>query len=142
MARHDPKKKKTPEEPEDSDSKELPPTEPVQNEEEKSYTKKKLDQLFWLRIALAVIAGILATFIFEPIEGEDRRWGSIAFMIIVFIISVGIGKRMNLQLPKSDRKKLLTTGIGSFIFIYLFMWILSYTIVHLPNESGIPTPFT
>jgi len=142
LARHDPKKKKTPEEPEDSDSKELPPTEPVQNEEEKSYTKKKLDQLFWLRIALAVIAGILATFIFEPIEGEDRRWGSIAFMIIVFIISVGIGKRMNLQLPKSDRKKLLTTGIGSFIFIYLFMWILSYTIVNLPNESGISTPFT
>jgi len=55
LARHDPKKKKTPEEPEDSDSKELPPTEPVQNEEEKSYTKKKLDQLFWLRIALAVL---------------------------------------------------------------------------------------
>ena len=142
MAKHDPKKKKTPEEPEDSNSNELPPTEPVQNEEEKSYTKKKLDRLFWLRITLAVIAGILATFIFEPIEGEDRRWGSIVFMIIVFIISVGIGKRMNLQLPKSDRKKLFTTGIGSFIFIYLFMWILSYTIVNLPNESGIPTPFT
>ena len=142
MAKHDPKKKKTPEEPEDSNSNKLPPTEPVQNEEEKSYTKKKLDRLFWLRIALAAIAGFLATFIFEPIEGEDRRWGSIVFMIIVFIISVGIGKRMNLQLPKSDRKKLVTTGIGSFIFIYLFMWILSYTIVNLPNESGISTPFT
>ena len=142
MAKHDPKKKKTPEEPEDSNSNELPPTEPVQNEEEKSYTKTKLDRLFWLRIALAAIAGILATFIFEPIEGEDRRWGSIVFMIIVFIISVGIGKKMNLQLPKSDRKKLVTTGIGSFIFIYLFMWILSYTIVNLPNESGISTPFT
>ena len=142
MAKHDPKKKKNPEESEDSNSNELPPIEPVQNEEEKSYTKKKLDRLFWLRIALAAIAGILATFIFEPIEGEDRRWGSIVFMIIVFIISVGIGKRMNLQLPKSDRKKLVTTGIGSFIFIYLFMWILSYTIVNLPNESGISTPFT
>lgn len=142
MARHDPKKKNTPEESEDSNSKELPPTEPIQNEEEKSYTKKNLDRLFWLRVALAVIAGILATFIFEPIQGEDRRWGSIIFMIIVFIISVGIGKRMNLQLPKSDRKKLVTTGIGSFIFIYLFMWILSYTIVNLPNESGITTPFT
>src|SRR3990172_8786179 len=91
--------KKAPEEPEDSDSKELPPTEPVQNEEEKSYTKKKLDQLFWLRIALAVIAGILATFIFEPIEGEDRRWGSIAFIIIVFIFSLVIEKEMNLKLP-------------------------------------------
>lgn len=142
MARHDPKKKKTPEEPEDSETNELPPTEPVQNEEEKSYTKKKLDQLFWLRVALAVIGGILATFIFESIEGEDRRWASITFMIIIFIVSIGIGKKLNLQLPRSDRKKLVTTGIGSFIFIYLFMWILSYTIVNLPNESGILTPFT
>ena len=142
MARHDPKKKKTPEEPKDSDTNELPPTEPVQNDEEKSYTKKKLDQLFWLRIGLAVIAGILATFIFEPIEGEDRRWASIAFMIIVFIVSIGIAKGMNLQLPKSDRKKIVTTGIGSFIFIYLFMWILSYTIMNLPSEFGISTPFS
>ncbi|HXV65607.1 MAG TPA: hypothetical protein VD731_00060 [Nitrosopumilaceae archaeon] len=142
MARHDPKKKKTPEEPKDSDTNELPPTEPVQNDEEKSYTKKKLDQLFWLRIGLAVIAGILATFIFEPIEGEDRRWASITFMIIVFIVSIGIAKGMNLQLPKSDRKKIVTTGIGSFIFIYLFMWILSYTIMNLPSEFGISTPFT
>ena len=142
MARHDPKKKKTPEEPKDSDTNDLPPTEPVQNDEEKSYTKKKLDQLFWLRIGLAVIAGILATFIFEPIEGEDRRWASIAFMIIVFIVSIGIAKGMNLQLPKSDRKKIVTTGIGSFIFIYLFMWILSYTIMNLPSEFGISTPFT
>jgi len=142
LARHDPKKKKTPEEPEDSETNELPPTEPVQNEEEKSYTKKKLDQLFWLRVALAVIGGILATFIFESIEGEDRRWASITFMIIIFIVSIGIGKKLNLQLPRSDRKKLVTTGIGSFIFIYLFMWILSYTIVNLPNESGILTPFT
>lgn len=142
MARHDPKKKKTPEKPEDSSTNELPPTEPVQNDEEKSYTKKKIDQLFWLRIALAVIAGVLATFIFEPIEGEDRRWASIVFMIIVFIVSIGIAKGMNIQLPKSDRKKIVTTGIGSFIFIYLFMWILSYTIMNLPSEFGISTPFS
>ena len=148
MARHKPKKKKAPEEsktpdkPEVSDTKDLPPTEPVQTEQEKSYTKRKLDQLFWLRIGLAVIAGIVATFIFEPIEGEDRRWASIAFMIIVFIVSIGIGKGMNLQLPKSDRKKLVTTGIGSYVFIYLFMWILTYTIVNLPNDSDFSIPFS
>lgn len=148
MARHNPKKKKaekkpeTPDKPEVSETKDLPPTEPIQSEQEKSYTKRKLDKLFWLRIGLAVLAGTAATFIFEPVEGEERRWSSIAFMIIVFIISIGIGKGMKLQLPKSDRKKLVTTGIGSYIFIYLFMWILTYTIVNLPNDSGISTPFT
>ena len=142
MAKHKPKKIKSPDEPEDADKKDLPPTEPVRSEEDKTYAKKKLDKLFWLRVGLAVIAGISATFIFEPIEGEDRRWASIAFMIIIFIVSVVIGKVMNPQLPKSDRKKLLTTGIGSYIFIYLFMWILSYTIMHLPSQSGISNPLT
>ncbi len=148
MARHDPKKKKAEEESatsdksEISDSKVPPPPAPVQSEQEKSYTKRKLDKLFWLRIGLAVIAGTLATFMFDSIEGEERRWTSIAFMITMFIVSIFIGKSMNLKLPKSDRKKLVTTGIGSYIFIYLFMWILTYTLVNLPNDSEISIPFS
>jgi len=148
LARHDPKKKKapeksdTPEKPEVSDTKDIPPPAPVQTEQEKSYTKRKLDKLFWIRIALAVLAGTAATFMFDSIEGEERRWTSIIFMIVIFIVSIGIAKGMNLQLPKSDRKKLVTTGIGSYIFIYLFMWILSYTIVNLPNNSELSIPFS
>ena len=148
MARHNPKKKKesekpeTPDKPEISDTTDIPPTEPVQSDQEKSYTKRKLDKLFWLRIGLAVMAGIAATFLFDSIEGEERRWASIIFMIMIFIVSIIIAKGMNLQLPKSDRKKLVTTGIGSFIFIYLFMWILSYTIVNLPNDSVFSIPFS
>ena len=148
MARHDPKKKKAPEKPETpdnpeiSDTKDIPPPAPVQTEQEKSYTKRKLDKLFWIRIALAVLAGTAATFMFDSIEGEERRWTSIIFMIVIFIVSIGIAKGMNLKLPKSDRKKLVTTGIGSYIFIYLFMWILSYTIVNLPNNSELSIPFS
>ena len=148
MARHDPKKKKaedesgTSDKPEISDTKVPPPPAPVQSEQEKSYIKRKLDKLFWLRIVLAVIGGTLATFMFDSIEGEERRWTSIIFMIVIFIVSIGIAKGMNLHLPKSDRKKLVTTGIGSYIFIYLFMWILSYTLVNLPNDSGISIPFS
>ena len=157
MAKH--KKKKSPPtpDPEDTQKKEnveekkqdTPPTENVdppkpediRTEQEKDETKRKLDKLFWLRIGLAVIAGIAATFIFEPIEGEERRWASIGFMIIVFIISVGIAKGMNLKLPKSDRKKIVTQALGSYIFLYLFMWIVSYTIVNVNSDSVPSIPF-
>ncbi len=148
MARHNPKKKKEPEKPESPDKPEIadtsdtPPIEPIQSDQEKSYTKRKLDKLFWLRIGLAVLAGIAATFLFDTIEGEERRWASIVFMIIVFIVSIVIAKGMNLKLPKSDRKKLVTTGIGSYIFIYLFMWILTYTIVNLPKDSIFSIPLS
>ena len=129
---------------------EIPPTEKADKPEPKPVsesqtpeTKKKLDRLFWLRVALAAIGGIVATFIFEPIEGEERRWTSIGFMITLFIVSIFLGKSMNLQLPRSDRKKLVTTGIGSYVFIYLFMWILSYTLVNLPSIGGdIPSPIS
>lgn len=108
---------------------------PADSQDEIARRKKLLDKLFWIRIGLAAIGGVIATFLFESIEGEERRWASIGFMIVIFIASAVIGKGMKIGLPPSDRKKIVTTGIGSFVFIYLFMWILSYTLVHLPGAG-------
>lgn len=110
-------------------------SEPTINQEEKSEKDKKLNKLFWLRVGCAVLAGTLATFLFEDIQGEERRWASIVFMIMVFIVTIFIAKSMNMQLPSSDRKKIVTQGIGSYIFLYLFVWILTYTIVHSGSIS-------
>jgi cation transport ATPase len=158
LAKH--KKKKSPPTPDPEDSKkkenveeekqDTPPTEKVEDapktvdsrsEEEKSETKQKLNKLFWFRIALAIIAGTAATFIFDSIEGEERRWTSIGFMIIVFIASIVVAKSMNLKLTKSDRKKIVTQALGSYVFLYLFTWILTYTLVNVNNSdtfSSIP----
>ncbi len=105
-------------------------------EAETAEYKRKLDRLFWLRICLAVGAGVAATFIFEPVEGEERRWASIAFMVVLFMATIVIGKSMNMQLPSSDRKKLVTQGIGSYVFLYLFMWIVTYTLVNMQWGGG------
>ena len=144
------KKKKSEPTPDPKDSKketikeenEIPDTESNNSESPESISQagksekdKKLDMLFWLRVGIAVIAGTLATFIFEDIEGEERRWASIVFMIIIFIVTIFIAKSMKMQLPSSDRKKIVTQGIGSYIFLYLFVWILTYTIVHAGTVS-------
>lgn len=100
----------------------------------------KLNKLFWIRVGLGVLGGIAATFLFESITGEERRWASIGFLIILFIVTIIIGKGMKIPLPSSDRKKLFTQGIGSFIFIYLFMWILTYTLTHITSATQIPSP--
>ena len=120
---------------ENSENKDLPPIEPANLEYEKIIRKKKIDILFWLRVSLAAIGGAMATFLLEPIEGEERRWASIGLLIALFIFSIIIAKGMHLNLPRSDRKKIITTGIGSFIFIYLFVWILSYTFVHASDSE-------
>lgn len=102
-----------------------------------------MDTLFWLRVGMAVIAGAAATFMFDAIgDVEVKRWTSIGFMIIVFISSVVVAKMMRIQLASSDRKKLVTNGLGSFVFLYLFVWIVTYTLVNTGAETGIVTPVT
>ena len=144
MAKHRPHKKE-PEKPDPKESENKDPSsEPVVNEVDKERTNRKLRTLFWFRIVLALTAGTAATFLFEQYEGEERRWVSIGFMITIFIITIFIAKEMKLGLPRSDRKKIVTEAIGSYVFLYLFMWILTYTIVNVlaGNESGLPNPFT
>ena len=102
---------------------------------EKSEKDRKLNKLFWMRVALAVIAGTAATFIFEDIEGEDRRWASIGFMIVIFFGTIIVAKGMKMQLPSSDRKKIVTQAIGSYVFLYLFTWIVTYTLINAGNIS-------
>ena len=116
-------------------------TPPVSSQEE-ILTKKRTNVLFWMRIAFALIGGAIATFAFEGIEdSEEKRWTSIIFMIVLFVVTCVIAKGMKINFSRADRKKLVTTGIGSYIFLYLFAWILSYTLLNLP-QSNIPTPFT
>ena len=119
---------------------ETPSTDPPISEAAKSEKDRKLSKLFWMRIVLAFIAGAAATFLFDDIEGEERRWTSIGFMVILFIGSIIVAKGMNMQLPSSDKKKIVTQALGSYIFLYLFTWILTYTIVNAGNvTSGIPS---
>jgi len=124
------------------DTSEISPPTPVISEEQQNITKKRTNMLFWLRFAFAIIGGAIATFLFEEIDGnEERRWSSIIFMIVLFIITCFIAKGMKINFPKSDRKKLVTTGIGSFIFLYLFAWSMTYTLLNLPRKD-FSLPFT
>ena len=125
---------------EESPNKESKPKEVEESAEDKSATKKLTDRLFWMRVVFAVIGGIIATFAFEDIQDvEEKRWTSIGFMIMLFIATAIIAKSWKIRIP--NRKKYVTTGIGSFVFLYLFVWIVSHTLANLGTDSSvIPFP--
>ena len=125
---------------EEAPNKESKPKEVEESAEDKSATKKLTDRLFWMRVVFAVIGGIIATFAFEEIEDvEEKRWTSIGFMIMLFIATAIIAKSWKIRIP--NRKKYVTTGIGSFVFLYLFVWIVSHTLVNAGTSSSmIPFP--
>ena len=54
---------------------------------------------------------------------------------LYFLVQLLVAKGMKMQLPSSDRKKIVTQGIGSYVFLYLFSWIVSYTLTHLGDVS-------
>ena len=111
---------------------------PTEDLIDKSATKKLTDRLFWLRIAVAIAGGVIATFAFEDIaDVEEKRWTSIGFMIMLFIATAIVAKSWRIKI--ANRKKYVTTGIGSFVFMYLFIWIFTYTIVNAgTSQSMIP----
>ena len=122
----------------ESESKLDPKPDPTEDPMDKSATKKLTDRLFWLRIAVAIAGGVIATFAFEDIaDVEEKRWTSIVFMIMLFIATAIIAKSWKIRI--ANRKKYVTTGIGSFVFMYLFIWIFSYTVVNATtSQSMIP----
>ena len=112
------------------------PSEPAESQLDIDDKTRKLNRLYWMRAALAVIAGISATFIFAPLEGETRRWASIGYMIILFAGTVFVAKAMRIPLPRADRKKIVTQALPSYIFLYLFVWVASHTIVHAASPES------
>ena len=115
-------------------------TDSVISDEQQNIIKKRTNTLFWMRIVFALIGGVAATFLFDEIgDSEEKRWSSITFMIVLFIVTCFIAKGMKINFPRSDRKKLVTTGIGSYIFMYLFAWIMTYTLLNIPrNDFSLP----
>jgi len=117
-------------------------TDPVVSDEQQNIIKKRTNTLFWMRFALALGGGAAAEFLFDGIaDSEEKRWSSIIFMIGLFVATCFIAKGMKINFPKSDRKKLVTTGIGSYVFLYLFAWIMTHTMLNLPKEN-FSLPFT
>lgn len=135
MTRH-PKKKEEKSTPDDPNMKGSSPNEPTTTQTD-GVTKNPIGTLFWIRIGLGVLAGIISAFVGTSIDADSRPYVGFGIMIILFIISYGIAKAMHIPLPPSDKKKLIMTGIGSYFFIFIFTWILIHTLLH-PAVTGLP----
>jgi uncharacterized membrane protein YeaQ/YmgE (transglycosylase-associated protein family) len=87
---------------------------------------EQVDQIFWVRAILGVITGFISgtvTFF------DNMAYMGLFFAFIMYVISYFIAKYIiKLNLPKENSYKIFTTGLGSFIALWLFTWIIYYTI--------------
>lgn len=131
-------KKKGDEKPDvDDNTKDNPVGSPGTSQTEESKVKGGLDKLFWLRVGMGVLAGSLSAIIGNDQVESTRVVLGFGIMVILFAGSYVIAKSMRIPIPISDKKKLITTGYGSYFLMFIFCWILVNTLIH--PEVGIAT---
>ena len=131
-------KKKGDEKPDvDDNTKDNPVGSPGTSQTEESRIKGGLDKLFWLRVGMGVLAGSLSAIIGNDQVESTRVVLGFGIMIILFAGSYVIAKSMRIPIPISDKKKLITTGYGSYFLMFIFCWILVNTLIH--PDVGIAT---
>jgi len=82
------------------------------------------DKLYWLRIGLGVVAGLLT----YTIVGADYING-ISVGILVYLVSFyAVRYTWYKGLSRQFQGKIYTTGLGGYVGLFLFTWILLFTI--------------
>ena len=83
--------------------------------------------IFWIRVAFGVISGFSAGLLGFTSDNPDANMG-IFFGISMYLLSTAIVRQIFLsKIKEGERLKLFTTGIGSFIGLFIFSWIIYNT---------------
>jgi hypothetical protein len=95
-----------------------------------------IDKMYWARIALGVVAGVLASGIFTPFKVDTTAsiasadfvdgalLGVLVYLGSFYLFRFKWGKVVG----KEKVGKLYTTGVGAYVMIFLFFWILLFTL--------------
>ena len=83
-----------------------------------------LDKIYWFRVAMGFLGGTLADLFF----GIDYANG-ILIALVLFLGSYYASRYLwGKSFAKEQMNKLYTTGMGTYIMLFLFSWLLLFTL--------------
>jgi hypothetical protein len=96
------------------------------------FLKQRLSLLHWIRVGLGglsgLLAGVLGFLTTNPLNPSSNAYYGLYIAAIVYILSYYLARYFIVRdIPQRDRNKLFTQGIGSFVMMFLFVWILYNT---------------
>jgi len=88
-----------------------------------------------MRIGFGVLAGILAGTLgylsYNPMAFRGIGIGFMIYFVSYVVVRYSFGK----NLPPTDYRKMLTTGMAGYVFMFMFTWIL-YNTFSLGQQTG------
>jgi hypothetical protein len=82
-----------------------------------------------MRLGFGVLAGIIAGALgflsYNPQAFRGIGVGFMVYFVSYILARFAIGR----NLPPTDYRKMVTTGMGGYVFMFLFVWILYNTFV-------------
>jgi hypothetical protein len=86
-----------------------------------------LDKLYWTRISLGVLAAFAAEAIFRA-SGSDYSNGLLVG-VLIYLASYYVARYRWFRKVEADKvSKVYTIGVGGYTIIFLFFWILLFTL--------------
>ena len=91
---------------------------------------KTVDKIFWLRVIFGISTGLILGML--SISTSFGGPSGAFFALLMYIASYYIARiKFAPELPPKDSRKIVTTGLGSFIMLFLFTWFLIFTLLGL-----------
>ncbi len=120
-----------------------PPAPPTVPPMDPSLQRRMLGRLYWIRVGFAALGGFVSGVVglVTPTVSSTNLWndlkGNVAnpnayygayIAIFIFLITYYMAKYSILKgINPKDKNRLITQGIGSFIMMFIFSWIVFNT---------------
>ncbi len=86
------------------------------------------DKLYWIRIGFGAIAGVLADWV-SGLDTSQALWNGLTVAIGFYLASYYIARyALYRRTGKEYFSKFYTTAIGGYVMVFLFTWILLFTL--------------
>jgi hypothetical protein len=88
------------------------------------------DKIYWIRVSAAIVAGFLsaAAYIFNLLEDRGFLIGILFYLISYYVSRYFLGIKVDKEKNITPRT-LFFNGIGTYIILWLFLWILLINLV-------------
>jgi len=82
------------------------------------------DRIFWIRVGFGITTGCVSQVLFDNDYPSGILLALVVYLATFYLVKTMWGSKMK----AGDQRKLYTSGAGSFALLFLFFWILLFTV--------------